>query len=303
LFSLIALTFNEFHNNPVYLSKFSCNAKDIKIVRCHRLGSVCQVKVPNAKPRPIIIKFHWFGDRERVWHSKKELKGSNMFLNEDFPREIIERRKTLWPVMKAARAAGHESFLNVDKLHIKYVNGGKVVYSVDTLNQLPVGLHPYDLSTKKTDSCLAFFTQLCPLSNFFRCSFQIDGQKYHSSEQFFQYSKALFANDDVTAQRIMQSDSPATCKSLGDALKVNKVAWQQRSEAIMEKALHHKFMQNEIPRKFLLQSGSRVLAESSPSDFFWGTGVALKSLEATSNKWPGKNIMGKLLMTIRDKLQ
>ena len=279
------------------------NAKDIKIVRCHRMGPPRQQRGANTRPRPIIVKFHWFGDREKVWNSRKNLKDTDIFLNEDFPREIVERRKTLWPVMKAARERDHESFIVVDKLHIKYKNGAHATYTVDNLCSLPEGLHPYDLSTKKTDQCLAFFSQLCPLSNFYKCSIKIDGQNFHSSEQFYQYSKAQFANDDVTAQKIMQSDSPALCKSLGENLKVNAANWQRKSEEIMAKALHHKMSQNEIPRKFLIQSGNRVLAESSPNDKYWGTGKALKSADATSMNWPGQNLLGKLLMSIRDKYQ
>ncbi len=47
------------------------NVDDIKVVRCHRPGH----KRPGQKSRPIIIKFHWYGDRSRVWQARTNLKG------------------------------------------------------------------------------------------------------------------------------------------------------------------------------------------------------------------------------------
>ncbi len=39
----------------------------------------------NSKPRGIIVKFHWYGDRTQVWSARRQLKGSNLWINENFP--------------------------------------------------------------------------------------------------------------------------------------------------------------------------------------------------------------------------
>ncbi len=40
-------------------------ANNIKIVTCHRMG-----KPRHGTPRTIIVRFHYFGDREEVWEKK-----------------------------------------------------------------------------------------------------------------------------------------------------------------------------------------------------------------------------------------
>ena len=104
--------------------------QQIRFERCHHLGPAQRPTPPGAtppKPRPIIFKFHYFGDRQRVWSAKKELKETDFFIREDFPKEVVERRRQLLPIQKAAVSQGHESYLIVDKLHIKYSQGGHAV--------------------------------------------------------------------------------------------------------------------------------------------------------------------------------
>lgn len=274
------------------------DAATIRVIRCHRLGPRT-----GTRPRSIIVRFHWFGDRTMVWESRQKLKGTNLFLNEDFPKEINERRKTLLPLMKAARQNGHRANLNVDKMHINFTNGGHRVYTVDNLNTLPKGLHPHDISTKQTNECLAFFTKLCPLSNFYQCPVLIDGHRYHSVEQYYQYSKALFAKDEASAHKILTSNSPAQCKFVGDRVNVNKDDWLSKCLVSMETALYHKFSQNPGPRKFLLETGERVLVEAS-KDKFWGSGITLGSPKVTTiSDWPGENRLGQLLIELRKRLR
>ncbi len=62
--------------------------ESITFVRIHRLGPI---KQGAQKPRTIIVKFHWFGNRMTVWEARKNLQGKNIFLNEDFPMEIQDR--------------------------------------------------------------------------------------------------------------------------------------------------------------------------------------------------------------------
>lgn len=284
------------------------NVNDIRLSRCHRLGpprTKQNETGPPPRPRPLIFKFHWFGDRQRVWEAKKLLKDSGFVLREDFPQEIVNRRKKLLPIQKVANDLGHEAFLMADKLHIKYAFGKHSVYSVDTIDNLPPDLHPHNVSTKKTDTCLAFFSSLCPLSNFFDCSLSIDGELFHSVEQYYQLSKARIAGDEQTAARIQQAITPLQCKQSGDRIKLGtkQKTWEQNCIAVMQKGLQHKLMQNKTFKDFLLQTGDRQLAEANGNDTFWGTGIALNKEGATDpNKWKGQNRLGKLLEDLRTTL-
>ena len=68
--------------------------ENIKIQRAHRMGP--------SKPgtnRPIIVRFQWYQDRQRVWSNKKHLKGSAWFVKEDFPLEIEKEHRKLYPTL------------------------------------------------------------------------------------------------------------------------------------------------------------------------------------------------------------
>ncbi len=95
---------------------------NIQVVRCYRL----QNKRRGQASRTIIVKFQWFGDRMSVWQAKRNLKGKNIYLNEDFPKTIMDKRYILQPIMKRARDNGMKAFLNVDT---RIIDGAK--YTID----------------------------------------------------------------------------------------------------------------------------------------------------------------------------
>ncbi|KAK3097334.1 hypothetical protein FSP39_008769 [Pinctada imbricata] len=91
--------------------------KLIDFHRVHRLGE----KTP-GKSRSIVAKFVNYKDRELVRHSAfLALKGPEnrgIGINEHFPREINERRKSLWPHYKEAKRLGKRAFMAYDKLYV-----------------------------------------------------------------------------------------------------------------------------------------------------------------------------------------
>ena len=89
--------------------------QSITFHRIHRFG-----KSTNTSHRPIVAKFEHFQDKVLVKSKGKELKGTNFGLNEQYPREINERRKVLYPIMKEHRSKNIRTSLIVDKL---YING------------------------------------------------------------------------------------------------------------------------------------------------------------------------------------
>ena len=52
----------------------------------------------------------------------------------------------------------------------------------------------------------------------------------------------------------------------------------------------------------LLGTGTRVLAEASPSDAVWGIGCSASNAYAMG-RFPGKNLSGKAMMEVRDMLR
>ena len=92
-------------------------AKDIadKLVfeRVHRMG----VKRQGVN-RSIVAKFHNFKERELVRKQGKALKGSRFYVNEQFPREVADKRRRLVPKMKEARQQGKSAWLSYDTLYV-----------------------------------------------------------------------------------------------------------------------------------------------------------------------------------------
>ena len=210
------------------------------------------------------------------------------------------------PIQRAAIDQGHDSWLTADKLHIKYESGGHAVYDVKTLTRLPKSLDPHYISTRQSDTSLAFFTGLCPLSNFFECNLTVAGESYHSVEQFYQMNKAQTAGDEHSVARILAAKTPLECKNLGDKVKLGTKAalWDKSCLNIMRLALQQKIAQNDVVRKFLVDTGTKQLGEANGNDTFWGTGIALSKLNsANPANWRGENKLGLLLMELRETLK
>ena len=73
---------------------------------------------PSWRPRPIIVKFSHYQDKESVWSFVKNLKGTNMGIANDFPKEIEEIQSKLYPVLKKAKKSKQSAFFKVDRLII-----------------------------------------------------------------------------------------------------------------------------------------------------------------------------------------
>ena len=91
--------------------------------RVHRLG---RFKRGQTYPRPIVAKFTYYKDKETVRQAApKTLIGSSYSVNEQFPQEIENRRKLLYPVAKRARQNPNNKVRLVrDKL---YINGAQYI--------------------------------------------------------------------------------------------------------------------------------------------------------------------------------
>lgn len=85
--------------------------------RVHRIGG----KRPDSRrPRPIVAKFVSFKQKEQVKKQGRELKGTNFGVNDQFPKEILDRRRALFPIRKKAITEGARAVIAVDKL---FING------------------------------------------------------------------------------------------------------------------------------------------------------------------------------------
>ena len=110
--------------------------ESITFDRAHRIG---KHDSQQSFPRPIVAKFHSFQEREMVrWAAPAALRGTRYGVREQFPAEIESVRKTLYPVMKAAKANKNNKVRLVrDKLFINNVQYIPPTGSNDNLDARP----------------------------------------------------------------------------------------------------------------------------------------------------------------------
>ena len=91
---------------------------DYYILRRNSAHRVGKRKPGNSKPRSIVAKFLNFKDHQVVLKSAKNLRGHNIWVQEDYSDRVNEIRRQLVPRMKAEREAGKRAFIRFNKLVI-----------------------------------------------------------------------------------------------------------------------------------------------------------------------------------------
>ena len=116
------------------------------------------------------------------------------------------------------------------------------------------------------------------LSQWQKCSFEIDGVSYSSAEQYMMAEKARTFGDDETLEKILSAKLPGKIKALGREVKgFDGKKWDSI--------------------KF------EVVVEASPKDSIWGVGLKEGDRDILDpDKWKGENLLGKALMEVRSKL-
>ena len=231
------------------------NANSIQITRVHRLGTPNFI-TPHSSPRPrtVIVRFHFYPDRDAVWRASWELKNKHHFVSEDYPEEVKQNRRILLPCLKAAKRDPKvkRCTLKADRL---IVDGTS--YTAADIDKLPGHLQwrlkgeKYDAKSNST----FFFGKDSYLSNFHSSPFKDGGVQYNCSEQYYLQKKCLYFNDEEKANSIMRSSEPSKMKALSHQIKkLDEAKWKPLAKKTMERACFLKFSQNQILKEKLLAS-------------------------------------------------
>jgi ribA/ribD-fused uncharacterized protein len=125
-----------------------------------------------------------------------------------------------------------------------------------------------------------------------------------SSEHAYQGEKAKKCGRPELADEIYGAPTAFRAKQISKRIGCKK-EWDQQEEnvKVMEDVIRAKVASVDSVKEYLLSTGNKTLTEGVPHDLFWGTGL---TKEATANTtaaaWPGKNMMGKIVMKIRKEL-
>ena len=128
------------------------------------------------------------------------------------------------------------------------------------------------------------------LSNFYPSKIVIGNNVYPTAEHAYQACKTLIPEE---RKLIRNASTPGRAKRLGRSITL-RPDWNDIKSDVMYNLLKQKFSNNVLKRK-LLETSSKILVEGNWwNDKYWG--VDLKTGK-------GKNILGKLLMQIREEIK
>lgn len=130
-----------------------------------------------------------------------------------------------------------------------------------------------------------------PFSNFSRHPVTLKGKVWPTSEHYFQAMK-FEGTEYEEAVRLTTSPAAAAYVGRDRTLPLRK-DWEQVKDDIMREVVRAKFTQHPPLRELLISTGDAILVEHTANDFYWGDG----------GDGSGKNMLGKILMEIREELK
>lgn len=143
------------------------------------------------------------------------------------------------------------------------------------------------------------------LSNWYQSKFVIDDFEYLHVEQYMMSRKAKLFHDSAAYTAILRATDPHECKKLGKGVKpFDPSLWDIKKYEIVKKGNRAKYEQNPALKQKLLDTGNAVLAEASPRDRIWGIALdAAAAARKDPSVWPGQNLLGRILMELRDEFR
>lgn len=129
------------------------------------------------------------------------------------------------------------------------------------------------------------------LSNYARYPVTLDGKEWPTSEHYYQAMKFTDPNIQTT---IRKAPGPGEAKRLGNMRDLPlRHDWLSARDGIMKKVVKAKFMQHPLLLQMLLRTGDAELIEHTEFDKYWADG----------GDGSGRNILGKILMEVREELR
>jgi len=151
------------------------------------------------------------------------------------------------------------------------------------------------------DGITTIFGSQNPLSNHYPCTVKVMGHSFASAEHAYLHTKALNSTRPEIAQNIKDAKSASEAKLISKEIPFNPV-WLNRREEMMETILNAKVQQVPAFKDALIASGDDILVGAAPGDFDWGSGLSARHTKTTlQNRWPGRNLLGKMQMKLREE--
>ena len=131
-------------------------------------------------------------------------------------------------------------------------------------------------------------------SNFYKSKIIIDHTEWLTVEHYFQAMK--FPDHPEVREVIRKTPKVVETKNIANSQFANFVDWKQWDkikDEVMYKALKAKFDQHRDLKQILLSTEDAEIIEHTKNDSYWADG----------GDGSGQNMLGKLLMRIRDEIK
>jgi ribA/ribD-fused uncharacterized protein len=126
------------------------------------------------------------------------------------------------------------------------------------------------------------------LSNFFQWGIKYDGMAFPTAEHAYQAAKT---NNKELKQMIQSATSPGRAKRLGNDVRLIP-GWETIKVDVMMAILRKKFEHVWLKEKLIATGDAKLIEGNSWGDEYWGV---------CNGK--GENVLGKLLMNLREELK
>jgi GTP cyclohydrolase II len=123
-------------------------------------------------------------------------------------------------------------------------------------------------------------------SNFSNHMFSLEGKAWRTSEHYYQAQK--FKRNSLEYRAVQYAKTANEAKIIAHSYKYHYQDWNEKRIYFMHNGLIEKFRQNLNLQQELLNTKESYIVENASDDNYWGV---------------GKNILGRLLMYVRDELR
>lgn len=128
-------------------------------------------------------------------------------------------------------------------------------------------------------------------SNFSRHGITLKGEYWPTTEHYFQAQKFAGTKHET---EVRKADGPKTAAEMGrDRKRPLRSDWESVKDDVMRDAVRAKFTQHKNLQDILLATGDAILVEHTVNDSYWADG----------GDGTGKNMLGKILMEIREEIK
>lgn len=111
--------------------RFTINIEPRDIQEVKRIGKL------GDRPRPIIVTFSTLGMKINIFKKNRVLKDTQYYIKEDYPQQVLEKRRELQEQVKLEREKGNKVRIKYDKLVVLKPNSKRSLPTSPVYNSQP----------------------------------------------------------------------------------------------------------------------------------------------------------------------